>query len=64
MWLTARDVLTTGSLPRWAYVSYFVMCPPGFEQAAFERLKPFIAAATPEFHLNPRPKETTLSSRQ
>ncbi len=61
---SALDVLTTGILPRWAYVSYFTFCPPGLEDVAFERVKQFIAAATPEFQLHPRPKETVLSSRQ
>jgi hypothetical protein len=63
MWRTARDVLTTGTLPRWAYVSYFAYCPPGREEAAFERIKQFIAAATPQFQLYPAPAPATITAR-
>jgi len=59
---SAVDVLTTGTLPRWAYVSYFVVCAPGLESAAFERIKQFIAAATPQFQLYPPPNQTVVSS--
>ena len=63
MWRTARDVLTTGTLPRWAYVSYFSYCRPGQEEAAFERLKQFIAAATPQFQLYPAPAAPAMTAR-
>jgi len=63
MWRSARDVLTTGTLPRWAYVSYFTACPPEAEQAAFERIKQFIAAATPQFQLYPSPNKNVVSAR-
>ncbi len=43
------DMLTTGVLPRWAYVSCFATCNPGQEQAAYERMKKFLAAAVPLF---------------
>jgi hypothetical protein len=62
MWRTARDVLTTGTLPRWAYVSYFTYCRPGQEDSAFERLKQFIAAATPQFQLYPRSAQTVAQA--
>jgi hypothetical protein len=62
MWRTARDVLTTGTLPRWAYVSYFSFCRPGQEDASFERLKQFIAAATPQFQLYPAPTSTVAQA--
>jgi Protein of unknown function (DUF3485) len=58
MWRTAKDVLTTGTLPRWASVSYFSYCRPGQEDATFERVKQFIAAATPQFQLYPAPTQT------
>ncbi len=51
-WL-ARDLLRTGVLQRWAYISYFSICAPGQEDAAFERLKPLIAASVPEYQLPP-----------
>jgi len=47
----ARDLILTGKLQRWAYVSYFAVCPPGQEEAAFQRMKQLIAAAVPEFQL-------------
>jgi len=56
MWWLARDLVRTGVLQRWALVSFFSVCPPGQEDAAFERMKKFIAASVPEFQLVPRPK--------
>jgi hypothetical protein len=52
-WL-ARDLLRTGVLQRWAYVSYFTVCSPGQEDATFERVKQLIAASVPEFQFPPR----------
>lgn len=48
MWKT---MLKKGKLERWAYISYFVTCLPGREQATFERLERFIRASAPEFQL-------------
>lgn len=53
MWSMARRLLSTGVLQRWAYVSCFSVCVPGQEQATYERMKKFIAAAVPEFQLVP-----------
>ncbi len=55
MWWMARDLFRTGVLQRWAMISYFTVCAPGQEDAAFERLKKFMAASVPEFQLVPRP---------
>ena len=55
MWREARDLLLTGTMERWAYVSFFAVCLPEDESATFERMKEFIAAATPEFQLYPGP---------
>jgi hypothetical protein len=44
-----------GVLQRWAYISYFTVCPPGQEDAAFARMKQLIAASVPEFQLVPKP---------
>ena len=63
MWRTARDVLATGTLPRWAYVSYLGLCAPGQEEAAFKRIKEFIAAATPEFQLFPASPGAAMTAR-
>jgi hypothetical protein len=53
-----RDLLFTGVLQRWAYVSYFSFCAPGQEEATFERMKKFIAASVPEFQFPPKGKQT------
>ena len=53
MWWMAEDLLRTGVLQRWAYISYFHVCRPGEEAACFERMKTFIAASAPEFQLTP-----------
>lgn len=45
----AVDLLSTGVMPRWAYVGCFAACAPGREAATAERLKRFLAAAVPEF---------------
>jgi hypothetical protein len=46
--------LRTGVLQRWAYVTCFSVCQPGQEEATFNRMKEFLAAAVPEFQLTPR----------
>jgi hypothetical protein len=51
IWWLARDLLTTGVLQRWAYVSYFTAVEPGQEAAAYERVQKVIAASVPEFQL-------------
>jgi len=63
MWWMARDVLTTGVLPRWAYVSYLSVCEPGQEDATFERMKKLISASVPEFQLTPRPSESAMAPK-
>ena len=50
IWM-ARDLLLKGVLQRWAYISCFTPCPVGGEDAAFQRVKEFIAASVPEFQL-------------
>jgi len=53
MWWLARDLLRTGVLQRWAYISYFSVCAPGQEDATFERMKKLIAASVPEYQFSP-----------
>ncbi len=48
-----KDLLFTGVLQRWAYISCFAICAPGQEDAAFERMEKLIAAAVPEFQVPP-----------
>jgi hypothetical protein len=61
MWWMGTELLRTGILQRWAYVSCFAVCQPGQEAAAFDRMKPFIAAAVPRFQLTPRAVETAVA---
>jgi hypothetical protein len=51
LWSMWKTVLQKGELERWAYISYFVTCLPGAEQATFEQLERFIQASAPEFQL-------------
>jgi hypothetical protein len=53
-WLT-WDLFRKGVLPRWAYVSAFVACPPGQEAAAAEKARRFLQAAVPQFQLTAGP---------
>ena len=55
-WWMARDLLTKGILQRWAYVTYFAPCAPGFEQVTFERMKNFLTEAVPTFQEIQGPK--------
>jgi hypothetical protein len=58
MWWMARDLFLTGVLQRWAEVSCSAVCKPGDEDATFERMKKFMAAAVPEFQRVPQPVNT------
>jgi hypothetical protein len=49
MWWMARDLLVTGVLPRWAYVSCLAGCAPGQEEAVYQRMREFLRAAVPMF---------------
>jgi hypothetical protein len=62
MWWMAKNLLQTGVLQRWAYVSCFAVCAPGQEEATFERMKTFLAASVPEFQLTPKPAGSALSA--
>jgi hypothetical protein len=53
MWWLGSDLLRTGVLQRWAYVSYFAACAPGQEDATFERMKTLIAHSVPEYQKPP-----------
>ena len=54
-WLI-RDLVRTGVLQRWAYVSYFAACAPGQEAATFERMQDLIAHSVPEYQKPPAPR--------
>lgn len=51
--LLFKDLLLKNRLQRWAYVSYFTLCVPGQEEAAFERVKKLIAVSVPAYQLPP-----------
>ena len=51
MWWMARELITTGVLQRWAYVSCFAVCRPGQEEAASARVTQLLSAAVPEFQI-------------
>jgi hypothetical protein len=53
-WLT-WDLFRKGVLPRWAYVSAFVACPPGQEVRAAEHARRFLQAAVPLFQVTTGP---------
>jgi hypothetical protein len=60
MWSMAEQLVRTGTLQRWAYVSCFAVCSPGEEKNTFEGLKKFIAASVPEFQLYPSSNQNPL----
>lgn len=51
MWSMAKNLVTTGVLQRWAYISYFAPCNPGQEEEAYQRVKKLIATTVPEFQI-------------
>jgi hypothetical protein len=57
LWWVPRDLLLHGVLERWSYISYFTACEPGKEDAAYDRLKKFIAESVPEYQFVPVAKE-------
>ena len=45
------NLFRTGDLQRWAYISYFVPCLPGQEDASFAETKRLIATQVPQFEV-------------
>lgn len=57
MWWMATELLGSGTLQRWAYVSVLGLCFPGQEEATYQRLKEFISVSVPLYHeLDPPPE--------
>jgi Protein of unknown function (DUF3485) len=52
-WWMIRDLVTRGTLQRWAYVSFFAPCAPGQEEAAYQRVSELIRATAPYFEISP-----------
>ena len=49
----AKELLTTGTLQRWAYVSCFAVCPPGKTDEATERIVKLIQKSVPQYQTTP-----------
>ena len=62
MWWMARDLLQKQVLERWAYVICAAQCPPGQEDAAFAKMKEFIADSVPQFQLTTGAPKTGIQS--
>jgi hypothetical protein len=63
MWLSARDLVSTGQLRRWAYVSCFSMFPVGMEAPAWKRMQEFIALSVPQFQTTTGPTALAQAAR-
>ncbi|HKQ40564.1 MAG TPA: exosortase-associated EpsI family protein [Verrucomicrobiae bacterium] len=63
MWWLARDLIRTGVLQRWAYLSCMAVCLPGQDDQCYRRIKDFIAEAVPQFQLTQGP-EIRLASAE
>ena len=63
-WWLIRDLLRTGVLQRWAYISYFAVCVPGQEDATFDRMRKLIAASVPMYQLPPKTVSGTTVASQ
>ena len=59
----AKDLLLTGVLQRWAYISCLVVAPSGQEDATYRRLKEFIAEGAPRFQRLPAPATRVASEK-
>jgi hypothetical protein len=51
LWSIAKTMVEKRELERWAYISYFVPCASGTEDATFDRLKKFIESSVPDFQM-------------
>lgn len=62
MWWMTEDVLRTGTLPRWAYASYFSVGLPGQEEAIYRRIVELIRATVPEFQVVAGPPAQAMAA--
>lgn len=53
LWMP-RDLILHGLLERWSYISFFTVCAPGEEEAAFARVKNLMTAIVPLFQVVPQ----------
>jgi hypothetical protein len=61
LWYISQDLLTTGTLYPWAYVSCFARCQPGQEGLYLSRMKRLISSSVSEFQLTPATRKQTAS---
>ena len=47
------ELVETGELQRWAYITCFSVCEPGQEDATYARMEKFIQSSVPQFQLVP-----------
>ena len=59
MWWLALDLVRTGELQRWAYLSVLGPCAPGDEDRTYARLEAMIQAMVPEFQLTTGPEASS-----
>ncbi len=62
MWWLATDLLRTGELQRWAYLSTLAACPPGQEDATYARLERVIQTIVPEIQSTTGPQLATTTA--
>ncbi len=63
-WSMAKELLRSGTLQRWAYISCFAVCRPGQEEATRQRMEKFIQSAAPQFQLAPGPQQAEAATVQ
>jgi len=63
LWWMWRDLLKTGVLERWAYISYFTAFLPKNEANAAEHMKQFVSTSAPQFQLPPKTDDRTVAAR-
>jgi hypothetical protein len=63
MWWMAKNLMTTGVLQRWAYVSCFSTCWPGEEEALFAELRRFVGASAPSYMRIEEPSQAASPMR-
>jgi Protein of unknown function (DUF3485) len=64
MWSMAKELLRTGVLERWAYLTCCSDCLPGQEEATYARIEKFIQWSVPQFQLVPGSRSAGTAATQ
>ncbi|MDB6017745.1 MAG: eight transrane protein EpsH [Pedosphaera sp.] len=64
MWRMGKELLSTGRLQRWAYITCFSVCEPGQEDATYARMQKFMQASIPQFQLATGPRSAGVTAAQ